>query len=69
MPDLATEIAEHSADLTKFVIEQGAPYGFILVEADQEPGQLEARQVLIVIAFDKAALRLNDLMSLSLEVD
>lgn len=58
--DVPAEVAETASDLTKFIIERVAPYGFMLVE-------IEGKETLVVVAFDGAARRLNDMMMLSLD--
>lgn len=60
MTDLPAEVAQTAYDLTKAIVEKASNYGFLCVEID-------GQEVIVVVAFDGAARRLNDLMSLSLE--
>jgi hypothetical protein len=62
MVDVPAEVATTASDLTKFVIERVAPHGWILVEID-------GRLCCVTVAFDNAALRMNELMDLAVAGD
>lgn len=60
--DIPAEMADTALDLTKFIIEKGAGWGFMNVEVD-------GKEALVVVAFDGASRRLSDLMTLALDAD
>jgi len=60
--DLPGEVATTALDLTKFIIERGAPYGYMFIEIDGRP-------CCVIVAFDNAALRMNELMELAVVGD
>lgn len=60
--DLPGEVATVALDLTKFVIERVAPYGWMFIE-------IEGKEVCVVVAFDGAARRMNEFMELAMAGD